>query len=114
MRQSALEDVLEKSLADLNLAVLWRHEVPSVSSSNGRAHATVNKLKKKFRKDDDTPDAVHTEWAVSKALAVEPEFVWAPMDTIRKSAGARSRLPGGWTRAILCGVRVQIGRIAGQ
>src|SRR5437016_556308 len=49
MRQSALEDLLEKALVDLDLPVMWRHEVPAVSQVDGRAVATVNKLRKKFR-----------------------------------------------------------------
>src|SRR5437660_5921557 len=64
VRQSALEDLLEKALQDVNVPVLWRHDISIVSQDNGRALATVNKFKKKFVKDT-AHDLVSTEWTVS-------------------------------------------------
>jgi len=75
VRQSALEDLLEKALGDLNVPVMWRHEVPTVSDEDGRTVATVNELKKKFRRDYEAQDAVHTEWEVSKTSNIEADFV---------------------------------------
>lgn len=75
VRQSALEDLFEKALADLKVPVMWRHEVPAVSYKKGSALATVNKLKEKFRENAKAQDVVHTEWVVSKRRNIQADFV---------------------------------------
>jgi 2-polyprenyl-6-methoxyphenol hydroxylase-like FAD-dependent oxidoreductase len=54
---------------------MWRHDVAAVSSGEERAYVTVNKLRKKFRKDPAAADSVYTEWVAAKRSDIEVDFV---------------------------------------
>lgn len=71
MRQSALEDLLEGSLSGLNVRVLWRHELTTAASTDGRASARINKLEKDTR----GYAVAHSEWAIAKTLDFDVAFV---------------------------------------
>lgn len=73
VRQSALEDLLEKALRDVQTPVLWRHEVSSVSHHNGGILATVKKFKQKVSNDPAAGD-VHAEWTISKTSNISAAF----------------------------------------
>lgn len=72
IRQSALEDMLEKALGELDVSVLWKHEVPDVSFEDSHVFATVHKLRKKFEKG--LAAEAMDEWVRSRRSFIEADF----------------------------------------
>lgn len=71
VRQSALEDLLEKALAAHGVRVCWRHEVAALGNEPDHAVATVHKLAQASR----GYLAAQSDWFVGKSRNLEPQFV---------------------------------------
>jgi 2-polyprenyl-6-methoxyphenol hydroxylase-like FAD-dependent oxidoreductase len=71
LRQDALEDLLEQTLAKRDVKVMWSHEVFALEPREGCVDARVDK----FEKDSGGYSVSRTEWVLARTLRYSVPFV---------------------------------------
>lgn len=71
VRQSTLEELLEKALSAAGVRVFWRHEIVNIEPESDRVIATISK----FDQDSRGHGLPHSEWALAKLMNLEVPFL---------------------------------------